>query len=168
MKTKYLLILIISLIFYSCNDCKDMLWDFTNYEFIISVSNKAGENLFDPEVKGNLLDGGVQISYKNKIYDIVQINVPETRYLPPEPLALRHYPKGHVHGLLLGFGEFGPEEKFKNEKFKIIWADGTIDEVKFDCYIDWKDRCNPEIVKNLYLNGERVSKGKYDKLTFVK
>ncbi|WP_294081360.1 hypothetical protein [Proteiniphilum sp. UBA5384] len=140
-----------------------------NYEFFISVVNESGENLLDPETENNLLDGGVWITYKDKTYDIVEIQPIETRATMPEPLSLRHYPEDEENprSLLLGFGEFSPTDEHKREEFTIHWEDGTSDKVAFDCYITGSN-CNPKVQKALYLNDKLISNKEYDELVFTK
>ncbi len=175
MRTKHLTAAFLITLILSCKDtyedtCKDMIWDFTNYEFFISVINESGENLLDPETKGNLLDGGVWITYKGETYNMKEVQSINTRYLPPSPLSLRYYPKNenNSNSLILGFGEFSPTENYKREEFTIHWEDGTNDKIEFDCYIIWEDDCEPEVQKALYLNGKQISAGEYAKVTIIK
>ncbi len=98
MRTKHLIAAFLITLILSCKDtyedtCKDMIWGFTNYEFFISVINESGENLLDPETDGNLLDGGVWITYKDETYNMKEVQSINTRYLPPSPLSLRYYQK---------------------------------------------------------------------------
>lgn len=171
MKTNHLLFVLSFLMILSCKDnCKDMIWDFTNYEFFMSVINESGENLLDPETENNLLDGGLWISYQGENYNIEEFKLTKTRATMPIDLALRYYPaiEGDPRSLLLGFGEFSPTENYKGEEFTIHWEDGTSDKIAFDCYIIWENGCEPKVQKALYQNGKQISTGEYAKLTFIK
>lgn len=180
--TTYLCFVILLFSFTTCSDnsnndenCDGWIWDFFNYEILISATDsETGSNLFDPQTENNLLgEDGVWITYKNKTFNIVDWNYPEngTRATYVRPLALRYYPANEnssVHKkLLLGFGEFSPTSDYRNETFTIHWADGTSDEVKLDCYITW-DECAPTVHRALYLNGDEISDKDYPELSFVK
>ena len=71
------------------------------------------------------------------------------------------------HKYRLAFGEFTPEDDFKNESFTLDWGDGTTDEISFDCYITWKDQ-DPTVHKKLFLNGEEIGMDFTYLLKFVK
>ena len=61
-------------------------------------------------------------------------NVIQSRYNMPMPWALRLFETKDGQ-LVLGFGEFGPEEDYRNETFTIYWADGTKNTVNFNLYV---------------------------------
>lgn len=154
------------------DDCPDTLWDFANYQIVfIATDSETGANLFDPKNPDNLLDGGVWVTYKDKIFDVVDWQYSEngTRANLSRPFALRYYPIGMPYPYpngAMAFGEFSPGG-YRNEPFVIHWADDTSDRVELDCYITWEN-CQPTIHKALYLNGEMVSEDTYPTLSFIK
>lgn len=148
MKTRLLLlsILIVSLSFVACiND--DVIIDYMNYNAQFTVTSLADHTdlLADSEFIKN-----TYVEYRGEKYHVIQFGdkdfmypseVVHSRYNMPLPWALRLL-KTDKGRCVLAFGEFGPEERYKNETFKIHWGDGSCNTISF----------------NLYLKGDNVRK----------
>lgn len=143
-----------------------LIWDFTCYSMEMEVSDEAGNDLLDPANADNILGDSIRVLYNGEIYSLDTASI-TTRFNMPQPLALRYYQDYDTHKYRLAFGEFTPEDDFKNESFTLDWGDGTTDEISFDCYITWKDQ-DPTVHKKLFLNGEEIGMDFTYLLKFVK
>ena len=108
-----------------------LIWDFTCYSMEMEVSDEAGNDLLDPANADNILGDSIRVLYNGEIYSLDTASI-TTRFNMPQPLALRYYQDYDTHKYRLAFGEFTPEDDFKNESFTLDWGDGTTDEISFD------------------------------------
>lgn len=149
--------LIASICFVSCSDNENnVIYDYQTYNATFTVT-KAADNT-------DLLADSVFLSktyviYKDQKYPVIkfgdkdflyQDNVIQSRYNMPNPLALRLF-ETKDRQLVLGFGEFGPVEDYRNETFTIYWADGTKNTVNFNLYVN-KDHT---VEKESMLDGQK-------------
>lgn len=133
-----------------CSDGDDLIWDFYNHSVYMAVKDADGRDLLDPATDGNILNEGLQVTYKGKKYALLSDLY--TRATCPRELGFRLMEwKGSYY---LSFGEFDPGG-YRRESFIIEWGDGTRDEVTFDLYTTWK-RDDPTIHRRLWLNGEEL------------
>lgn len=152
--------LFLSLCLSGCNyGGDDIIWDYACHSVTIEVTDKAGNNLANPETPGNVCAGEPYVIY---LYQKFELNLqgpydrPETRYNSPSFLEffLTKTDKGKY---VLSFGEFSPSSHNRKIPFTIYWGDGTTDEVAFDLYVTGETKKNPTVHKAAYLNGKQVS-----------
>lgn len=134
--------LIASFCFVSCSDDEeDIIYDYPTFNATFTVT-KAADNT--DLLADSVFLSKTYVEYKDKKYPVIEFgdkdflyqdNVIQSRYNMPMPWALRLFEtKDGQH--VLGFGEFGPEENYRNETFTIFWADGTKNTVNFDLYVN--------------------------------
>ncbi|MCH5247007.1 MAG: hypothetical protein J1E99_02505 [Muribaculaceae bacterium] len=157
-----------SLFIAACSDKEDdedpIIWDFANYNLQLEATPVVeGRNPFDNESEVNRLSEIELIEYKGYHYKVTPMDYangykrPESRFLMPAPFCLRlvryDYPRigeevdKEVWNLI--FGEFSPCDNYHDEPFKIRWTDGSITEGTFDCYINWKSKTEPDVIRNI-------------------
>lgn len=133
----------------------DIIWDFYNYsiEFNVGDSDLLNDEAFLSKVR---------VTYNGK--DYIYSKEESEHYLRATycfPLAVRCYNTSRDKNKpnnILGFGEFRPDNNYKNQKFTIDWGNGRVDEVQFDIYITWK-KGDPTVHKKLILNGVETEFG---------
>lgn len=149
------LVLICLVLLFTSNSCSsdgpdpDVIWDFYNYsiEFNVGNSNLLNDETFLSKVK---------IAYNGKEYKYSKED--SEYYLRATycyPLAVRCYNASRDKNKpnnILGFGEFRPDDNYKNQKLTIDWGNGRVDEVEFDIYLTWK-KGDPTVHKRLKING---------------
>lgn len=136
----------------SCNNDNDTIWDFVNYSIEFTVDNE--DILNDKEFLSK-----IRIIYNGKEYAYSEENNENfhTKATYCYPLAIRCYNQNYDKDKtirVLGFGEFRPNNNYKNQKFTIDWGNGRTDEIRFDIYITWK-KGDPTVHKRRKLNGEK-------------
>ena len=162
---KFLVLASVVCLLAGCNkivgDDDDIIWDFTCYSVSIYLADsRTGQNLLDPANDGNVLGQEISVEYDGKSYPIIA----DSRFNMPGELALRHVEyewqwneANHRYEQItshhLEFGEFTPCDDFHGEEFTIHWSDGTSNKVRFDCYIVWKSKKEPEVIRKLWLDG---------------
>lgn len=125
------------------------VWDFTCYSLSFVVMDDSRNDLLDAEYPDNILSG-LSVNYKGETYAEVE---PMPKALAPLPLGIREGFNAAYNKKIISFGEFSPEENYKNEKVEVTWGDGSKDEVGFDLYITWDKYYNPTVHKKFTLNG---------------
>lgn len=135
------------------------------------VNNAAGDNLFDPDFDGNILDRQITVTHNGKTYRMNETSADAGYSLRTERRGRLYEPDSYY--IALRFGEFYKELRSKgyhNETFTIDWGDGTTDQVRFDSYISFTEdkkgiyvevngvETPATIVQKLWLNGELKSK----------
>ena len=149
MKTKLFIVLgmlVASLSFVSCSDEEDdsVIYDYVNYNAIFTVSSNVDNTdlLANPDfLKNTYVEHRntkypvIRLGDKDFVYDTDEI---KSRYNMPYPWALRLF-KTDKGRYVLKFGEFGPEEQYKNETFTIHWGDGSNNTISFNLYLKGHD-----------------------------
>ncbi len=156
------LFVILGALFVFCS-CEPRIWDFNNPDICIFVKNDKGDNLFDADVEGNILDYDITVDYNGETYSISHTRATHARWLG---LRVEAYNNILDDTPVLKFGEFkttSGSDSYHGEKFTINWGDGTSDEVKFDLYIQGRHN----VKKKIWLNGELRSENSLD-VTIVK
>ncbi len=133
-----------------------MIWDFYNYRIEFTLSND--ELLNDEEFLSK-----VYITYNGKKYTYSKEESErfQTRATYCYPLAIRcynEYRDKDYPNTILGFGEFRPDDDYKNQEFTIDWGNGRVDKIGFDIFITWK-KGYPTVHKKLRVNGEERNFG---------
>ena len=177
MKKLLLLLCPLTLIFmFSSCDIElggDMIWDFVNPDIIMTVKDKSGNDLLDPEFEGNILDSGITVDFAGDVYELkTGENDPEytnvSRATYTDWKGLRTSFSDYFQTNLMLFGQFKGDGEHHKKKFIINWGDGSKDTVEFDLYITWNKRhTNPTSHWKIYLNGKEYNKGGL-KIDFVK
>ena len=148
-----MVMLVVSLSFVACDD--DKIIDYANYnaEFTVSSITDNTDLLANPDFLKK-----TYVEHRGEKYHVIQLgdqdflyhsDVIHSRYNMPYPWALRLF-KTDKGRYVLKFGEFGPEEKYKNETFTIYWGDGSSNTVSFNLYIKGED-----VRKNSVLDGKK-------------
>ena len=142
MKTKMFIVLgvlVASLVLVACID-DDVIRDYANYnaKFTVSSSVDNTDLLANPDFLNK-----TYVEHRGTTYPVIQFGDKDfgyhtdeikSRYNMPYPCALRLFrtDKGRY---VLAFGEFGPEEQYKNETFIIHWGDGSSNTISFNLYL---------------------------------
>jgi hypothetical protein len=148
----YLITTLTSLLI-GCSDIGGDIWDFVNYDVIFTVVDNSGNDLLNPETRGNIVEKDITVEYNGKKYKRGDV---ETRFNMPRSLGLRSHYYEPVRATVLSFGEFSPTKNYRGESLTINWGDGTQDIIKFDLHITWKNH-DPTVHKIIYLNGKQYS-----------
>lgn len=142
---------------------EDLIWDFWCHSILMNVTDVSGNNLFNEQTPGGPWEKGPYVMYKNEKFDLYLGN-PEykerTRHLPPSFLEL-YLMKNKENEYYLCFGEFSPTNNYQGQPFTIYWGDGSKDEISFDLYITWKNKREPTVHRNVYLNGKQITDNLY-------
>ena len=139
-----------------------MIWDFVNLSVPILVTDADGNNLLDKESPDNILENDIKAIYRDETYQRLSFEQSAVRFNMPEPLGLRTTVRKYSNDktmIILTFGGFSPESNHHNESFTIYWGDGTSDIIKFDFYIIWENKKNPQVHSKFYLNDQEWNKG---------
>lgn len=160
MKKLYLLLPLLTLLFIGCKeDEHDIIWDFVNYSVECDLDSKVDIDI-----------DKISIDYKGKNYKAKIDDGGHTRATWARPLALR-YTDLEKNKVKFTFGEFRPDDNYRNESFTINWQDGSKDVITFDLYITWWTQRDPIFHFKISLNGVKqnlTDKGKWPKLNFKK
>ena len=125
----------------------DMIWDFWTWNVVVTVTDADGADLLE-----DIMPGELSAAYNGEDYPLSEDT--RTRFLMPRWSGLI---KGHDSATGLNtvvFGEFTPEDNYKNEPFTLNLQDGTSVEITFDCYITWKRHTQPIVRTSAKVNGE--------------
>lgn len=111
---------------------KSIEYDYVAINIEIRATDAEGNDLFNPRVKGNLLDQGITFTYCDSTYEVdaTTANYYQTRAY----LALRHQPMlfyGQDLRYYVKIGEWAGNERWVNEPIVINWPDGTHNTVTF-------------------------------------
>lgn len=158
MKKIYLLLALLSFLFASCSrEEKYAIWDFVNYSVAFSLDSQT-----------NIDIDKISIDYKGKNFRAKIDAGGHTRATWARPLALRYtdFVNNKAH---FTFGEFRPDNNYKNESFTINWQDGSKDVITFSVYITWK-RKKPTVHFKIALNGvkQNLENGYWPTFNFKK
>lgn len=176
-----LFLVILSAIAISCDSSDDIIWDIYPVEIYISIEDKDGNNLLDPETDGNLIGQNFIMNYDGEDYpaDWSYLNMyPEER----NEIRTRAY-MPHFYGLIprkywvedetgeyiesreyrLLFGEFeGAKNQDLTFRFIVPGREGE-DVIHIKHKYDYKQN-KPKISNEMTLNGKKV---KYGPITIV-
>lgn len=138
----------------SCDDDNNEVMETNLYPWHVqlSVEDRSGNDLLDPENENAISGEGLTLTYKGEKYHL-QESATETRaYMPRWNGITRKKIDGQ--GYVLSIGEFGPDFD-KDETMTLDWGDGTEDvlRVVFDVKYGNKDI---DIDAALYINGQEV------------
>lgn len=141
-----------------------MIWDFANYQVVFTmVDPSTGEDLLDEDNPAGLWLADVAAVYGDRRYTLADAGKPHPSYNMPEPLALRRttVSDGGMVRHALSFGEFSPEDDYRDRTFVMEWGDGSTTEILFDCYVEWNGS-TPEVHTRVCVDGsDRLSGDKW-------
>ena len=144
----------------------DIIFDIFPIELGISVTDKQGQNLLEPETEGNILNSKMYIIVNEKEYE-VGMERPEQPYWP-DPFT-RSLP-AEWYGAFIAPTFWTTDSEDPDFSFNRLWIgefDGLDDEDKVELYLDGHqfeititnkmiDWSNFHIDRHIYLNGEEV------------
>ena len=150
---------------------EDLIWDFATFSVGFYVCDaKTDADLLDPASEGNILGQPIAVVYAGTRYEVVPDESSDfaatTRALMSKPLALRWmhsytyveeegYMKKKYGPYRLDFGEWSPVSGWHGQEFTIEWGDGSSNTVRFDLYIEWKKKNDPNVLHPIWFDGER-------------
>lgn len=166
---KVLFYLFLSLLLPGVTGCKNhndepddddgVVWDIGAAEIFIKILDKDGNNLLDPNMKGNWVGAPMFMVYNNEQYPAKWKQEDLTRqtryymahfeglvwngvwtYLPPQNLSLE-------------FGEFQGEANLDIEADFLIEEINTIYKIKYVHTFRWENK-KPHVENHIYLNGK--------------
>ena len=131
----------------SCKDDEDnMIWDFAPWNVVITATDTPGVDLFEETMPGELF-----ATYNGMNYPLTEDS--RTRDIMPKWNGLIKVFNFAAGLNTVVFGEFTPEDDYKNEPFTLNWQDGTSVEITFDCYITWEGK-KPTVHASAKVNGK--------------
>lgn len=165
-KTIYGFLIISMLIILSAcgeNDKDDELvvWDISPAEIIIKIIDEEGNDLLNPNVKGNWFGCAMNMGFDNELYPVKwgiselsgQSRVYLAHFKGMEWTYLCDGYNNPTH-YILKFGEFQGETNRIIETTFMIEELNTIFQIKLDHKLIWENR-EPHFDDHIYLNGER-------------
>ena len=141
--------------------------DIPNFSIRILVKSENGDNLFDPAFEGNLLNSNINAVYKEKTYQLKDIQ----SIYPSRLVGLYYF--GLFYGekvedkYVLTFGEFSGDVPYENGSVVIQWEDGTEDVITFSSK-QVRGKKGTTIYRSFSLNGEFVTDELFPLLEIVK
>ena len=158
MKTKipHLLVALLLVLFISCNKEDDgKLWDFAPLNIEITVSDKNGNDLLDPNKEYSICKNGIKAIYEGEEYELIY--KPSRYYLPTfYGLRLMQTTDGHY---MLSFGEFDRTENYESLNVSIDWNDGSAKENITLKHTFNMTKDNPEFKTFILYNGQPAGEG---------
>lgn len=141
--------------------------DIINYSIRILVKSENGDNLFDPAFEGNLLNSNINAVYKEKTYQLRDIqSIHSSRVIGLDYLGL-FYGEKVEDKYVLTFGEFSGGAPYENESVVIQWEDGTEDVITFSSKVVRGEK-GITIYRSFSLNGEFVTDEPFPLLEIIK
>lgn len=146
-----------SIIFTSCEESGNYIYDIPPFDINIIIENSNGNNLLDPEYEGNIIDN-LTLTYNDEVYkiDTEDFDI-STRALPSIFHGLRLLRDDNGRHFIT-FGNFDGETDFNNEKISISYGKGKNDEVTFTNKVKTGSYIQKiDIKRTIKLNGKTVN-----------
>lgn len=150
------------LVLASCSDKSDEpIWDYAPYILSIDIVDSEGNNLLDPEVKGNIADQPIRMLYRDEAYEMLipdETN-PKSRYYLPRFFGLvlsrgRYYEIDPDKPWQLWWGEL---DRSESRTFNFELQIESINRAPFSFELKINNKGKGEVEQELYLDGKKVA-----------
>lgn len=148
--------------FTSCSEDPDgpepgMIWDIAPFVINITVSDKDGNDLLNPETSFSIANNGIKAIFGGETFEMDSMPVADgqSRAILAVFRGLYSY-QGSDGRYRLSFGEFAGDRNYDPQELVIDWNDGTPnDTIVFSHSFWWEDH-EPEQKTVVYLNGKET------------
>ncbi len=148
--------------FTSCSEDPDgpepgMIWDIAPFVINITVSDKDGNDLLNPETSLSIANNGIKAIFGGETFEMDSMPVADgqSRAILAVFRGLYSY-QGSDGRYRLSFGEFAGDRNYDPQELVIDWNDGTPnDTIVFSHSFWWKNH-EPEQKTVVYLNGKET------------
>ena len=135
----------------------DVIWDIAPFVIHITVSDKDGNDLLNPETSQSIADNGIKAIWTGRTFEKDSIFVPDGQsravLVVFRGLYANQWPDGRYR---LSFGEFAGDRNYEPQELVIDWNDGTPnDTIVFSHSFWWKNH-EPNQKTIVYLNGKET------------
>ena len=154
MKIKFssLIAMLLWMYFTSCSKGDDKIWDFAPIDIGITVSDKNGNDLLNPNKESSICKNGIKAIYKGEEYEL---NFKSSRYYMPTFYGLRLVKNTEGRYMLL-FGEFDRAKNHEALEVSIDWNDGSAkDDIILKHSFEMVKK-RPVFRTLIFLNGEYI------------
>ena len=148
--------------FTSCSEDPDgpepgMIWDIAPFVINITVSDKDGNDLLNPETSLSIANNGIKAIFGGETFEMDSMPVADgqSRAILAVFRGLYSY-QGSDGRYRLSFGEFAGDRNYDPQELVIDWNDGTPNGTIVFSHSFWWKNHEPEQKTVVYLNGKET------------
>lgn len=148
--------------FTSCSEDPDgpepgMIWDIAPFVINITVSDKDGNDLLNPETSFSIANNGIKAIFGGETFEMDSMPVADgqSRAILAVFRGLYSY-QGSDGRYRLSFGEFAGDRNYDPQELVIDWNDGTPNDTIVFSHSFWWENHEPEQKTVVYLNGKET------------
>lgn len=148
--------------FTSCSEDPDgpepgMIWDIAPFVINITVSDKDGNDLLNPETSLSIANNGIKAIFGGETFEMDSMPVADgqSRAILAVFRGLYSY-QGSDGRYRLSFGEFAGDRNYAPQELVIDWNDGTPNDTIVFSHSFWWENHEPEQKTVVYLNGKET------------
>ncbi len=147
--------------FTSCSEDPDgpepgMIWDIAPFVINITVSDKDGNDLLNPETSLSIANNGIKAIFGGETFEMDSMPVADGQSRAILAVFRGLYSYQGSGRYRLSFGEFAGDRNYDPQELVIDWNDGTPnDTIVFSHSFWWKNH-EPEQKTVVYLNGKET------------
>lgn len=148
--------------FTSCSEDPDgpepgMIWDIAPFVINITVSDKDGNDLLNPETSFSIANNGIKAIFGGETFEMDSMPVADgqSRAILAVFRGLYSY-QGSDGRYRLSFGEFAGDRNYDPQELVIDWNDGTSNDTIVFSHSFWWENHEPEQKTVVYLNGKET------------
>lgn len=148
--------------FTSCSEDPDgpepgMIWDIAPFVINITVSDKDGNDLLNPETSLSIANNGIKAIFGGETFEMDSMPVADgqSRAILAVFRGLYSY-QGSDGRYRLSFGEFAGDRNYEPQELVIDWNDGTPNDTIVFSHSFWWENHEPNQKTIVYLNGKET------------
>lgn len=148
--------------FTSCSEDPDgpepgMIWDIAPFVINITVSDKDGNDLLNPETSLSIANNGIKAIFGGETFEMDSMPVADgqSRAILAVFRGLYSY-QGSDGRYRLSFGEFAGDRNYDPQELVIDWNDGTPNDTIVFSHSFWWENHEPKQKTVVYLNGKET------------
>lgn len=148
--------------FTSCSEDPDgpepgMIWDIAPFVINITVSDKDGNDLLNPETSFSIANNGIKAIFGGETFEMDSMPVADgqSRAILAVFRGLYSY-QGSDGRYRLSFGEFAGDRNYDPQELVIDWNDGTPNDTIVFSHSFWWENHEPKQKTVVYLNGKET------------
>lgn len=148
--------------FTSCSEAPDgpepgMIWDIAPFVINITVSDKDGNDLLNPETSLSIANNGIKAIFGGETFEMDSMPVADgqSRAVLAVFRGLYSY-QGSDGRYRLSFGAFAGDRNYDPQELVIDWNDGTPNDTIVFSHSFWWENHEPEQKTVVYLNGKET------------
>lgn len=148
--------------FTSCSEDPDgpepgMIWDIAPFVINITVSDKDGNDLLNPETSLSIANNGIKAIFGGETFEMDSMPVADgqSRAILAVFRGLYSY-QGSDGRYRLSFGEFAGDRNYDPQELVIDWNDGTPNDTIVFSHSFWWENHEPNQKTIVYLNGKET------------